>query len=155
MRLNGKVAIVAGAGWGGIGGTTAHRFVQEGVKEGVNVLPGEGRLQETVGQICALGGGAGGGAGHVQEASVGGAVAGNVKEVSMWQALVAAALKNFGQLNILMNNAANATIKPAIEITEAEWNEALAVTLTGSWLGAKYCIPEMIKAGGGSIVFTS
>jgi NAD(P)-dependent dehydrogenase (short-subunit alcohol dehydrogenase family) len=73
----------------------------------------------------------------------------------VWQALVAAALENVGPLNILMNNAANATIKPAIEISEDEWNEALAVTLTGSWLGAKYCIPEMIKAGGGSIVFTS
>jgi NAD(P)-dependent dehydrogenase (short-subunit alcohol dehydrogenase family) len=142
MRLNGKVAIVAGAGWGGIGGTTAYRFAQEGAKVVVNALPGEARLQETVEQIRAIGG-------EVV------AVPGNVKEASVWQTLVAAALENFGQLNILMNNAANATIKPAIEITEAEWNEALAVTLTGSWLGAKYCIPEMIKAGGGSIVFTS
>ncbi|MCL4861041.1 MAG: glucose 1-dehydrogenase [Caldilineaceae bacterium] len=142
MRLDGKVAIVAGAGWGGIGAATAYRFAQEGAKVVVNALPGEARLNETVEQIRAIGG----------EAV---AVPGNVKEGAVWRALVAAALDHFGQLHILMNNAANATIKPVIEISEEEWNEALAVTLTGSWLGAKYCIPEMIKAGGGSIVFTS
>lgn len=142
MRLAGKVAIVAGAGWGGIGGTSAYRFAQEGAKVVVNAMPGEDRGQETGERIRAMGG----------EAVV---VPGDIAEASVWQALVKAALDNFGKVNIMMNNAANATIKPAIELSEDEWNRALAVTLTGSWLGAKYCIPEMIKAGGGSIVYTS
>ncbi len=142
MRLAGKVAIVAGAGWGGIGGTSAYRFAQEGAKVVVNAMPGEDRIYETGEQIRAIGG----------EAVV---VPGDVADAAVWQALVKAAIDNFGKVNILMNNAANATIKPVIEISEEEWNRALAVTLTGSWLGAKYCIPEMIKAGSGSIIFTS
>ena len=36
-----------------------------------------------------------------------------------------------------------------------EWNESLGVTLGGPWLGAKYCIPEMIRNGGGALVFIS
>ena len=142
MRLAGKVAIVAGAGWGGIGGATAYRFAQEGAKIVVNALPGEERLFETERQIRAIGG----------EAVT---VPGDISQASTWQALVQAALDNFGKLNILMSNAAHAYIKPVIEFTEEEWNHALAVSLTGPWLGAKHCIPEMIKAGGGSIVFTS
>ena len=142
MRLQDKVAIVAGAGWGGIGGTSAYRFAQEGAKVIINALPNEERLFETEHQIRAMGG----------EAV---AVAGDISQASTWQALVKAALDNFGKVNILMNNAAQAYVKPAIEFTEEEWNRAFAVSLTGPWLGAKYCIPEMIKAGGGSIVFTS
>lgn len=142
MRLAGKVAIVAGAGWGGIGAATAYRFAQEGAKVVVNALPGEERLFETERQIRAMGG----------EAVT---VPGDISQASTWQTLVQAALDNFGKLNILMSNAAHAYIKPVIEFTEEEWNHALAVSLTGPWLGAKHCIPEMIKAGGGSIVFTS
>ena len=142
MRLQDKVAIVAGAGWGGIGGTSAYRFAQEGAKVIINALPNEERLFETEQQIRAMGG----------EAV---AVPGDISQASTWQALVQAALDNFGKVNILMNNAAQAYVKPAIEFTEEEWNRAFAVSLTGPWLGAKHCIPEMIKAGGGSIVFTS
>lgn len=142
MRLNDKVAIVAGAGWGGIGGTSAYRFAQEGAKVVINALPGEERLFETEQEIRAIGG----------EAI---AVPGDISQASTWQALVKAALDNFGKLTVMMNNAAHAYVKPAIEFTEEEWNHAFAVSLTGPWLGAKYCIPEMIKAGGGSIVFTS
>jgi NAD(P)-dependent dehydrogenase (short-subunit alcohol dehydrogenase family) len=142
MRLQDKVAIVAGAGWGGIGAATAYRFVQEGAKVVINALPGEERLQETAAQIRGIGG-------EVV------AVPGDVKEASTWRALVQAALDHYGKLNILMHNAAHAYLKRAIEFTEEEWNHALAVSLNGPWLGAKHCIPEMIKAGGGSLVFTS
>jgi len=142
MRLQDKVAIVAGAGWGGIGAATAYRFAQEGAKVVINALPGEERLFETENQLRAMG------ADVVT-------VPGDISQATTWQALVQAALDNFGKLNILMQNAAQAFTKPVIEFTEEEWNRAIAVTLTGPWLGAKYCIPEMIKAGGGSIVFTS
>lgn len=142
MRLAGKVAIVAGAGWGGIGGATAFRFAQEGAKVVVNALPGEERLQETVDQIRAAGG----------EAV---AVPGDVSQSSFWKEAVQTALDHFGKLNILMHNAAHTTVKPVIDISEAEWNRAIAVSLNGPFLGAKHCIPEMIKAGGGSLVFTS
>jgi len=142
MQLEGKVAIVAGAGWGGIGAATAYRFAQEGAAVVINALPGEERLNETAEQIRHVGG----------QVAV---VPGNVAERSTWEALVQTALDQFGQVNILMHNAAHAYIKRAADFTEEEWNGALAVTLNGPWLGAKHCIPEMIKAGGGSIVFTS
>jgi NAD(P)-dependent dehydrogenase (short-subunit alcohol dehydrogenase family) len=139
MRMKDKVAIVAGAGWGGIGGTSAYRFAQEGAKVVINALPDEERLFETERQIRDMGG----------EVVT---VPGDISQASVWQALVQAALDNFGKVTTLMNNAAHAYIKPAIEFTEEEWNRAIAVSLTGPWLGAKYCIPAMIKAGGGSII---
>lgn len=142
MRLAGKVAIVAGAGWGGIGAATAYRYVQEGARVVINALPGEERLMETAEQIRAIGG----------EVVV---VPGDVAEKATWQALVKAALQNFGQINILMHNAAYAVIKRAMDLSEEEWNRSLRVTLGGPWLGAKHCIPEMVKTGGGSLVFTS
>lgn len=142
MQLEGKVAIVAGAGWGGIGAATAYRFAQEGAKVVVNAIPGEERLNETAEQIRAIGG----------EVAV---VPGDVADANTWKALVKAALDNFGKLNILMHNAAHAYINRPIDFTEEEWNRAIAVTLNGPWLGAKHCIPEMIKAGGGALVFTS
>lgn len=142
MRLENKVAIVAGAGWGGIGAATAYRFAQEGAKVVINALPGEERLFETEREIQAIGG----------EVVT---VPGDISQASTWETLVGAALDSFGKLNILMHNAAQAYTKPAIEFTEEEWNRAIAVSLTGPWLGAKHCIPKMIDGGGGSIVFTS
>ena len=142
MRLAGKVAIVAGAGWGGIGAATAYRFAQEGAKLVINALEGEDRLQETVAQIRAMGG-------QVE------AVAGTVAEANTWQKLVETALTRYGQLNILMHNAAQATIKPVIDMEQEEWRGSFDVTVGGPWLGAKHCIPPMIEAGGGAIVFTS
>ncbi len=142
MQLEGKVAIVAGAGWGGIGAATAYRFAQEGAKVVINALPDEARLQETAAQIRAIGG----------EVEI---VPGDVADSNTWKALVKRAVDHFGKVNILMHNAAHAYINRPIDFTEEEWNRALAVTLNGPWLGAKYCIPEMIKAGGGALVFTS
>lgn len=142
MQLAGKVAIVAGAGWGGIGAATAYRFAQEGAKVVINALPEEERLQETAEQIRAIGG----------EVEV---VPGDVADSNTWKALVKRAVEQYGKVNILMHNAAHAYINRPIDFTEEEWNRAIAVTLNGPWLGAKYCIPEMIKAGGGALVFTS
>jgi NAD(P)-dependent dehydrogenase (short-subunit alcohol dehydrogenase family) len=142
MRLQNKVALVTGAGWGGIGAATAVRFVQEGAKVVINALPDEERLFETERELRAIGG-------NVVT------VPGDISQSATWASLVQAALDNFGQLNILMQNAAQAFIKPVIELSEEEWNRAIAVSLTGPWLGAKACIPVMIDSGGGSIVFTS
>lgn len=142
MRLENKVAIVTGAGWGGIGAATARRFVEEGAKVVINALPDEERLLETERELQAIGG---------QIVTV----PGDISQAATWATLVQAALDSFGQLNILMQNAAQAFIKPVIELSEEEWNRAIAVSLTGPWLGAKQCIPAMIESGGGSIVFTS
>jgi NAD(P)-dependent dehydrogenase (short-subunit alcohol dehydrogenase family) len=142
MRLAGKVAIVAGAAWGGIGAATALRFAQEGAKVVVNTRSRQEKLLETVQRI----------------EDAGGEVAwtmGDVADPAAWEAMVGLARERFGKLTTLVHNAAHTFVKPAIDFTLDEWNEGLAGTLTGPWLGAKYCIPEMIQAGGGSIVFVS
>ena len=142
MRLDGKVAIVAGAAWGGIGSATALRFAEEGAKVVVNDRARKEKLMETVERIRAIGGEA------VWSM-------GDVAEPAAWEAMVGTALDNYGKVTTLVHNAADVYVKPAIDFTLEEWNAGLAVTLNGPWLGAKYCIPEMIKAGGGAIVFVS
>jgi NAD(P)-dependent dehydrogenase (short-subunit alcohol dehydrogenase family) len=142
MRLEGKVAIIAGAAWGGIGAATAFRFAQEGARVVINTRSRAEKLQETADRIRAIGG----------EAVT---VMGDVKDASAWEAMVGAALERFGKIDILVHNASQSYLKRAIEFTQEEWNHGLAVALGGPWLGAKHCIPEMIKVGGGSIVFVS
>lgn len=142
MRLEGKVAIIAGAAWGGIGAATAYRFACEGAKVVVNTRRRAEKLAETVARITEAGG----------EAA---SVMGDVADESTWKELVKTALERFGKITTLVHNAAHSYTKPAIEFTQDEWNYSLAVTLGGPWLGAKYCIPQMIKAGGGSIVYVS
>ena len=142
MRLEGKVAIVAGAAWGGIGASTALLFAKEGAKVVVNTRSRKEKLLETVARIEDVGG----------EAAW---TMGDVADPGAWAAMVEAALSRFGKITTLVHNAAHTFVKPAIDFTLDEWNEGMAGTLTGPWLGAKYCIPEMIKAGGGAIVFVS
>ncbi len=142
MRLEGKVAIVAGAAWGGIGAATAYKFAGEGAKVVVNTRRREEKLAETVQRIQDAGG----------EAV---AVMGDVADETTWQTLIETALSNYGKITTLVHNAAHSYTKKAIEFTMEEWNESLGVTLGGPWLGAKYCIPEMIRNGGGALVFIS
>jgi len=142
MQLEGKVAIVAGAAWGGIGAATALRFAQEGAQVVVNTRSREDKLAETVDRIKAVGGQAV-------------PVMGDVADPQSWQAMVGAALDNFGKITTLVHNASHTYVKPALDVTQEEWNHGLAVALGGPWLGAKHCLPEMVKAGGGSIVFVS
>ena len=142
MRLEDKVAIVAGAAWGGIGGATALRFAREGAQVVVNTRSREEKLAETVARIRQAGG----------EAIP---VMGDAAEEATWETLVATALEHYGKVTTLVYNAAHASTKPAIEFTREEWDRGLDVTLTGPWIGAKHCIPEMIKVGGGAIVYIS
>jgi NAD(P)-dependent dehydrogenase (short-subunit alcohol dehydrogenase family) len=142
MRLKGKVAIVAGAGWGGIGAATAYRFAQEGARLVINSQRRAEKLQET--------------AEHIQ--AVGGEVVtlmGDVAETATWEALVATARERFGRLDILLHNAAYAVMKRTGDLTDEDWERSLGVTLRGPLLGVRHCVPEMIRAGGGSIVFIS
>lgn len=142
MRLEGKVAIVAGAAWGGIGAATAFRFAEEGARVVVNTHRREEKLTETVDRIRAVGG----------EAIP---VMGDVAAEATWRTLVETALTHFGRLDVMVQNAAQSFVKRAVEFSQEEWDRGLAVTLTGPWLGAKACIPAMIAGGGGSLVFIS
>jgi NAD(P)-dependent dehydrogenase (short-subunit alcohol dehydrogenase family) len=82
-------------------------------------------------------------------------VMGDVADAAAWEAMVRTAVDRFGKITTLVQNASQSTIKPALEISQEEWNRGLAVALGGPWLGAKHCVPEMVKVGGGSVIFIS
>ena len=140
-RLNEKVALVTGAS-SGIGRATAKLFAAEGAKLVLGARR-EAELQSLVKEIEAAGG-----------AAV--ALAGDVRSEDYAKALVDLAVTRFGRLDIAFNNAG--TIGEAgasTEVSEAGWNDTLAINLTGSFLGAKHQISQMLKNGGGSVIFTS
>jgi meso-butanediol dehydrogenase / (S,S)-butanediol dehydrogenase / diacetyl reductase len=135
-RLDGKVAIVTGAA-GGIGSAMVERFAAEGaavVAADVN----EERLRQVVER-------AGGEASyHVADVSQSGDV----------QRLVATAVERHGKLTTMCNNAAISIPGSVEEVSEDDFDRTIAVNLRGAFLGCKYAVPELLEAGGGSIVNT-
>lgn len=137
-RLAGRVALVTGGG-GEIGGAIARRFALEGAA--VLVADVEPRKAAAVaGDIAGAGG---------RAAWVGS----DVRRAEDCAAAVARAVTEFGKLTVLVNVAAAVTPnRNAVDLDLADWNEALAVNLTASFLTAKFAVPRMREAGGGAIV---
>ncbi len=139
MRLKGKTALITGAG-SGIGRLAAEMFAREGAQ----ILAAdvkEGPLKETAASVEGAGG------------SII-ALAVDVARAEGVQGAVAAGVKAFGKLDVLYNNAG---IFPdedtsVVETEEAVLQRVLDVNLKGVWLCCKYGIPELIKAGGGSVI---
>ncbi|MEZ2130963.1 MULTISPECIES: SDR family oxidoreductase [unclassified Sinorhizobium] len=140
-RLNGKVAIVTGAS-SGIGRATAKLFAAEGAKVIVGARR-QAELDSLVGEIKEAGG----------EAV---ALAGDVRVEDYHKALVALAVERYGRLDVAFNNAGSiGEAGPSTQVSEAGFADALAINLTASFLAAKHQIAEMVKHGGGSVIFTS
>lgn len=140
-RLSGKVAIITGAS-AGIGRATAKLFAAEGAKLVVGARR-QNELDALLAELRAEGG----------EAV---ALAGDVRSEEYAKALVALAVERFGRLDVAFNNAGvMGEAGPTTGVSEAGWNEAIAINLTGSFLGAKHQIAQMLKHGGGSVIFTS
>lgn len=144
-RLENKVAIVTGSGKGQ-GRASAIRFAKEGAKVVVadfDVTAGE----DTVKTIREAGGDAA-------------FVAVDISKEDQCKAMVDFAVKTYGKLDVLFNNAGISTRGlgdgARIEnVPEEAWDRNLDVNLKGAFLTAKYAIPEMVKAGGGSVIITS
>ena len=140
-RLEGKVAIVTGAGSRGPGvgngKATAVTFAREGAKVLlVDMHPD--RMDETLDMIKAEGG----------EASI---FAADVTKPEDCKALVAAAVERYGKLDILHNNVGIDSTGTVVDIDIDEWDRVMSINLRSMVLTSKYAIPEMIKAGGGAI----
>ncbi len=142
MRLKGKVALITGAG-SGIGRESALLFAREGaaiVVVDVNNVGG----QESVEMIKALGGRA------IY-------VRADVSKASDCEQMVATAEKEFGTLNVLFNNAGimHHQDDNAVTTEESVWDMTMNINARGVFLGCKYGIPALRRAGGGSIINTA
>lgn len=136
-RVAGKVAIVTGAA-NGIGKATAILLAKEGAKVVVADLQEEAG-QNTVAEIKAAGG----------EALF---VKLNVTQEADWQNAIATAEQTFGKLDVAVNNAGIA-YDGTVESTSLEdWQRVQSINLNSVFLGTKYAVEAMKKAGGGSII---
>jgi len=137
-KLDGKVALISG-GARGQGAAEAQTFAHEGAK----VVFGDVR-DEAGKQVEADIRAAGGEAVYVHL---------DVTSEADWQRAVREAVTRYGALHILVNNAGIVIPRVSIEERTAdEWDQVMAVNAKGVFLGTKYAIPAMRRAGGGSIV---
>jgi NAD(P)-dependent dehydrogenase (short-subunit alcohol dehydrogenase family) len=142
MRLAGKVALITGAG-GGIGREASLLFASEGASV-VAVDLAEATAKETSDLVVAAGGTAIG-------------VAADVSRAGDCEAMVVAAEDAFGRLDVLFNNAGVmlSADDDALTTDEDTWDTTMAVNAKGVFLGCKYGIPALRRAGGGSIINTA
>ena len=137
MRMEGKVAIVTG-GARGIGEAIARLFAAEGTCVTIGDILDEEGL--TVAKEIADGGG------RALFVTL------DVTKEGDWRAAVEATVREFGKLNVLVNNAGIYSPEIVDETSLETWEQSMAVHATGPFIGTKLAIPEMKKAGGGSIV---
>src|ERR1700733_1118794 len=137
-ELTGKVAIVTGAGRN-IGRAIALALAEGGASIVVNARSNRAEVDAVARAVEALGGKA---LVHISD----------VADAAAVQAMVDAAVKQFGRLDLLVNNAALRREKPFAEMDYAEWREILDVTLDGAFHCVKACLPALRKSGTGTIV---
>jgi NAD(P)-dependent dehydrogenase (short-subunit alcohol dehydrogenase family) len=137
MRLEGKVALVTGAG-SGIGRTTAARFAQEGAAVVVADLDRAGG-EAAVAEIAAAGGRAA-------------FTAGDVRSAGDAAAMVGAAVDAFGGLDVLFNNAGVGSWGNVTTTDEDEWDRIFDVNVKGIYQVSRFAVPVMLERGGGSII---
>ena len=136
MKLDGKVALITGAGTG-IGSAIAQRFVADGAKICIT-----GRRQEKLDEVI-----------HLLPTGTAVSCAGDVTKPEDVRQMVKTALGIAGKLDVLVNNAAiDPGGKTIVDIDPELWHTVLETNLTGPMYLMKASIPHMIKGGGGSII---
>jgi NAD(P)-dependent dehydrogenase (short-subunit alcohol dehydrogenase family) len=138
-RLEGKVALITGAG-SGIGRESALLFA----RHGASVVAVDVEISAARDTVAALEGN-------------GIAVAADVSKARDCEAMIAAAEQQFGRLHVIFNNAGimHPEDGDALSTSEAVWEKTMDVNARGVFLGCKYGIPALRRAGGGSIINTA
>ena len=134
QELAGKVAIVTGAGRN-IGRAIARQLAAAGASVAVNARSNQAEADAVVREIEAAGGKAM-------------AVLADVGDAAAVEAMAQAALKRFGRIDILVNNAALRRENPIDQMSYADWREVMNATLDSAFHGVKACLPAMKKNGG-------
>lgn len=141
MELDGKVALVTGAG-SGIGKAAALRLAREGARIGV-LSHTESEIRKTVGEIEQAGGKAL-------------ALTADVADAAQMERAVAELARSYGRLDIVFANAGiNGVWAPIDELTPEEWDRTINTNLRGTYLTLHYAVPHLKRAGSGSIVITA
>jgi meso-butanediol dehydrogenase/(S,S)-butanediol dehydrogenase/diacetyl reductase len=135
MMLEGKVALITGGG-AGIGVAIAERFVTEGAKVCIS-----GRRQEKLDEVAR----------SLPEGTVA-TCAGDVSDFEDVKRMVAATLELEGRVDVLVNNAAIDPGGTVVDVDLEVWHKVLEINLTGPFYTMRAVIPQMIEAGGGSII---
>lgn len=138
-RLKGKVALISG-GARGQGASEAALFVREGAKVVIGDVRDD-QCKATADAINATAGGKAVTAVHL-----------DVTRAADWRAAVDACKREFGGLDILINNAGIFNMTGLEETSEELWDSIVNINQKGVWLGMKECVPAMRKRGGGAIV---
>ena len=136
MKLSGKVAAITGAARG-IGKACAKRLLDDGVKVVISDVDAEG-LAATAAEL-----------GRPEALRM---IVGNVARRADVDAMVAAAVKEFGRLDIMVNNAGIARNQDILDISEQDFDDVIAINLKGAFFGVQAAAKQMIAQGGGGVI---
>ena len=140
MRLEGKVALVTGAG-NGIGEATARRFA----REGAIVVANDVDVEQARSVVTGL----------QKEGARALAIAGDVTKRADVEAMMHHVVGEFGRLDVLINNAGINRDAMSHKMTEEQWDQVLSVNLKGTFLCAQAALTRMRERGWGRVVNTS
>jgi glucose 1-dehydrogenase len=136
MKLLGKVAVITGAARG-IGRACAERFLSDGCKVVISDVDGD-NLAKTAGEL-----------GRPDDLRM---IVCDVAKRADVDRLVATAVKEFGRIDIMVNNAGVARNQDFLDITETDFDEIIGINLKGAFFGVQAAAKQMVAQGGGGVI---